>query len=321
MFRWLIKRLAGIMSAENLHRKRCTVTPGPKFAQTSLLFRDGLLGYVAPSKPRHPRTPAPHAIRRIANSAVFRTTNPSITSFLRFPAEIRIAIYRLLLKLPPTTPYVGYFICTTTRRFVLPRARCRNERYPWIRHGLFPAILECCRITSMEGREVLYGENLFQLGCFASSTSAWDTVNSWRIGEHCLKHIARVQDHNPRLREVFIAEQLTVFPRLRYLRIARHMSGEQWAVFLREYAGALQRIPMLEFHIAVAEPNYIAQHLQYIVMDRPRRLLEVEASCKLVYQRVLESHVELTAGRKLTWRFVECSDICSVNWDVYLSLE
>jgi hypothetical protein len=82
------------------------------------------------------RTPAPNAVRRIANTPTFSTTDASLTTFLRFPPEIRLQIYRLLLI---ADDRIRYHVCVRKMCFLVPPELRGKKEY---RHGLFPAILE-----------------------------------------------------------------------------------------------------------------------------------------------------------------------------------
>jgi hypothetical protein len=126
------------MINECQHHAECarTRSPSPAFTQTILTNEFGLLSISLPAVPtRRRRTPLPHAIQRI------------------------VKVYRLLLKFDNV---IQYGICPVKQRLVW-RKNKYSQTPPWIRHGLFPSILECCRTTNQEGSVVLYGENWFQI--------------------------------------------------------------------------------------------------------------------------------------------------------------
>lgn len=309
------------MSSERQHLKRCTVTHRCKPTQAILHSRNGLLSFCWPSKPPHPRTPAPHAVRRIANEPAFSTNDPNLTSFLRFPAEIRMQIYRLLL-LYHDLRSIEYHICLITRRLVLPR-RMRKPYYPWMRHGIFPAILECCRTIEQEASEVLYGENRFSLGCSAmDGSSHWEAVHSWPLGSNCFRHITQLQAEDQWLKDPPRVEHLALFPQLKSLVISECMSGKQWKELLLRYEDVLQRIPRIEFRITVA-------HIQVQdILSRSRGVLQdglwvfpgAELECKNAYLLSLDNHKELVNERIAQWEFRNHNDDYGILWEIIILL-
>jgi len=136
--------------------------PPPLYIQMILSSENGYLKMLAPQT-RQYCTPAPNAVRRMANTPRFATTDPSLTSFLRLPAEIRLQIYALLLLAKES---IEYRLCPTKSRFVLRSGLygqpCIRGAVPYIRTAIFPSILRCCRLIYREGTPILYGENIFE---------------------------------------------------------------------------------------------------------------------------------------------------------------
>jgi hypothetical protein len=240
-----------LMAGECQRHARCTSKPGPKLKQTTLTSTLGLLTLSPPVRPLPYRTPAPHAVRRIANTPTFRTTDPSLTTFLRIPAEIRIDIYRLLLK---HSSGINYLICSVKQRLVAPRCWCTGNKWPWIRHGLFPAILECCRTMNREGNAVLYGENRFRLGCGCG----WGpVVNSWEFARPNLESITMlsvgyITEYSVDCQPSF-AEKLEPFSRLKDLKVQVGLSAADWGAFVERESGSLQRVAKITFDVTVNE--------------------------------------------------------------------
>jgi hypothetical protein len=110
------------------------------------------------------RTPAPNAVRRIANTPTFSTTDASLTTFFRFPPEIRLQIYRLLLI---ADGGIKYHVCLLKTCFLVPPELRGKKKY---RHGLFPAILETCRTIHREANPILYEKNEFKVNCCSVSS-------------------------------------------------------------------------------------------------------------------------------------------------------
>ncbi len=148
-----------------LHHSDCGVMPmipQPNATQKTLINKNGFLSIAAPLQPppipRFPprplrRSPLPKSVRNIMNIPTFTTTDRSLTSFHRFPPEIRLEIYGYLLisEFP-----IRYSICPI-KKILLYRegddwepkhdAGSTCNRQYWIRHGIFPAILEVCRMS------------------------------------------------------------------------------------------------------------------------------------------------------------------------------
>jgi hypothetical protein len=110
------------------------------------------------------RTPAPNAVRRIANTPTFSTTDASLTTFFRFPPEIRLQIYRLLLI---ADGEIKYHVCLLKTCFLVPPELRGKDKY---RHSLFPSILETCRTIHREANPILYEKNEFKVNCCSVSS-------------------------------------------------------------------------------------------------------------------------------------------------------
>ncbi|KAH7136359.1 hypothetical protein EDB81DRAFT_801989 [Dactylonectria macrodidyma] len=308
------------MAGECQHHARCASKPGPKWKQTTLTSELGLLTLSPPARPPPCRTPAPHVVRRIANVPRFRTTDPSLTTFLRFPAEIRIDIYRLLLK---RSGEISYPICSVKQRLVAPECWCAGKKYPWIRHRLFPAILECCRIINREGIIVLYGENRFWLGCGCG----WGpVVNSWEFARPNLESITMLSvgyitadsvDCQPSF-----AEKFRSFPRLKDLKVQIGLSAADWEAFLERESRSLQWIAKITFDITVADLKLfrILKRCCQGLGEESKRLT-VKDGCFQEYQPPLERQGALLKGRRVKWEFTDSSSEYELVWNVCVFLE
>jgi hypothetical protein len=277
--------------------------------QTLLVAKFGLLSIGSPTQPA-PRTPAPHAVRRIANAAVFTTRDPSLTTFIRLPAEVRMMIYRLLLI---AESGIHYTICYHTNRLVVESQvyRQQHPNYPWIRHGLFPAILECCHVTHREGSGVLYGENDFHVLCGYPRRAA----NSWPISSTQMSLITTITLWSPES----VAEALRFFTGLRAIRIlTSDLSPAGWAEYLSRPLTCLRRIGKVSFQISV--PYTL---LWMYPGNNPHTRPLAEAACLKPYQTALEEHTGgLTENRIVTWEFRDRSVEYGCNyWNYWLYLE
>ncbi|KAJ4305700.1 hypothetical protein N0V90_001231 [Kalmusia sp. IMI 367209] len=178
--------------------KRCNrlahdSSPPIFYTQRTLASKNGSLA-LSPRPPparaprsHHPCTPAPNAVRRCANTPTFSTNDARLTTFLRFPAEIRVEIYKLLL-IQESSKTVQYQVCPSTLQLVLRTwGGCGHPR-PWIRHFIFPSILRCCRTTHREGTPILYAENWFSV----EMPNDYLVVRSWPLPRENLEKISKV---------------------------------------------------------------------------------------------------------------------------------
>lgn len=308
------------MAGECQRHARCNSKPGPKLKQTTLTSKLGLLTLSLPVRPQPYRTPAPNAVRRIANTPTFRTTDPSLTAFLCFPAEIRIDIYRLLLK---HSSKISYSICSVKQRLVAPGCWCKGKKYPWIRHGLFPAILECCRTINREGNAVLYGENRFSLGCGCG----WGpVVNSWEFAGLNLESITMLSVGYITIYSIdcqpSFAEKLEPFSRLKDLKVEVGLSAADWGAFLEQESESLQRVTKITFDVTVVESEALRIWKRYCqAPGRQSESLAVRDGCFQAYQPPFERQGALWKGRRVKWEFIDSSSDYGMVWNILVFLE
>lgn len=185
--------LAQILATRHGETAFVTMVVGRGFTEMVLTNRLGQLALDKP--PSNRRTPVPRAVRRIANKAVYSTNDPSLSSFFRLPAELRIEVYRLLLI---SEEELRYPICLAQQRLVERQSTWRNSHNGqssptrwWIRHGLFSSILRTCRLVEKEASDILYGESKFYLEhrYFPDSEVVW----SWPLSDANLNAIRRLR--------------------------------------------------------------------------------------------------------------------------------
>jgi hypothetical protein len=215
---------------------------------------------------RRHRTPLPHAIRRIANTPTFSTTDPSLTTFLRFPPEIRVEVYRLLLKYDDV---IQYGICPVKLRLV-GRKNKYSRTHPWIRHGLFPSILECCRITNREGSVVLYGENWFQIERWESDYPVFET---WGPRRQNLDSITMLSlgyvSSDICAQDRKVSEKLDLFPGIKEVSIyLPDLSAEGWKAFFAEASGKLDRIGKVTLQINISQTKRVVIYRRQITVSQ-----------------------------------------------------
>ena len=152
-------------------------------------------------------------------------------------------VYCLLLKYDDV---IQYGICPVKQRLVW-RKNKYSRTPPWIRHGLFPSILECCRTTNQEGSVVLYGGNWFQIERWKSDSGRrnLDSVTKLRLSYASWDICA--QDHK-------VPEMLDLLPGIREVSLClADLSAEEWKAFLAEASGKLERIRKVTLHINISQ--------------------------------------------------------------------
>lgn len=240
-----------------------------------------------------------------------------MTAFLRFPPEIRIVIYRQLL-LPRTTYEIQYHLCPVNKRLWLAR-RYNSTRPPFFRHGLFPAILRCCRRTYLEGRDVLYGENHFRIHRIRRPSS--NVLNSWRLQQVYLESIAKVTEYSRKTVEMH--NSLKPLTGLRELQISKTLSVDDFGAFLQQTASILKCIPKVVVQISVSdeETRKIVQSFKWTGTRLRDELYPAgESLCLAAYQPTLEKHRALWGGRTMKLRFYDLSGDYGPNWNFELSI-
>lgn len=266
-------------------RPQCKCAKPNGKRQTTLTAKLGLLCLAPPSAAPTPRTPAPHAVRRIANTPVFNTPDASLTTFSRFPAEIRLIIYRLLLIYDGP---VNYTICPNTSQLVLHDSWRRNPKYPCHRHGLFPAILECCRLTYYEGRMILYGENAFQISCRRGAAR----LNSWPLSPDSFALFRSL--------EIWASpvdpQHIQRFINLKKLQIYSAWKISEWEAFTESSLAALDGVADIDITISVPlSEAYVCW------TELGESFVEAEAKAFLAYKKAVGPGHKICHGRSVRW--------------------
>lgn len=256
------------------------------------------------------RSPTPKCVRNITNTLVFSTSDRSLTSFLRFPPEIRVLIFGYLL----TSGFpILYGICPQKRILIE-----RDDHWVgWIRHGLFPAILETCRTINLEGSEVLYGSNLFKMDTY----QGWPQVRDvWAPRQINIDAITRLslECHLPGSTTYAQGNKtrdlMDLFPKLREIHLSVYdFSVDEWVTFLQEMNGKLKAIKRLVIVIDVSSMAGRAIRSRY----RPQSTEESAAICIREYVSALRGFEAICGGRRRlrsefeeeTDDFARCHDV------------
>jgi hypothetical protein len=276
--------------------------------QTKLIVQNGFLSIQPLNLLPHHRTPAPHAVRRIANEAIFITNDASLTSLLRFPAEIRLVIYRLLLIYEGT---IEYHICPIEKKLLTSSSR-DNPKYPWQRHSLFPAILECCRIVHNEGTNVLYGENKFRANCHRL---VWDypAVQSRPLSNTAFESITNLVISLRFFPD--LPSSLALFTNLQHLKVMYQGLLPEWESHLNELLPCLRSIPAIIIEITMGDVEIFKQ--LYSANKKPIP----QAAAESVYRPPFEEKRKLWEGRKVKWEFKDNSDHYGIWWILYVLID
>jgi hypothetical protein len=260
----------------------------PTFTQTRLTNKLGLLSISKPTPApiKHHRTPLPHAVRRIANTPTFSTTDPSLTTFCRFPPEIRIQIYRLLLKYDRQ---IGYAACLIKKCII--RADFGRRQYR-ARHGLFPSILECCWLINREGTAVLYGENYFENSCYISPLPVFDIPCPNVLAITKMRFSWYLGDNN--------LEKMDLLPSLAEVRIdVWDIGAFEWQIFLSQISERVRSMRKVIFYITAREnaEKWMSE------ASWPASVQSDEDKCRWTYERPFFFRESLWKNRKVRWEF------------------
>ncbi|KAH6874395.1 hypothetical protein B0T10DRAFT_205954 [Thelonectria olida] len=307
----------------------CFTKPRPKntLRQTRIVLTPRL-GFERPPRPVASRTPAPNVIARITHTPFFSTTESQLTSFFRLPYDIRLQLYRYLVS----GVHVQYSVCVATSRLVQYRQHCRSMRdgYPYARHELYPAILECSRLCHEEGIPVLYRENIFQTAwCSGRSNShCWEVVNSWSLPRRHLKYISNLEMaiwRDAALSEdgITLSRQPDLFPALKRLTLKVRLSALQWGELLDFSAEILRSLHTIRFRLDVsteeAEAIWHGNELDKEVVDGQWETRNADVLCYRLYEPALRKHGWL-GKTNVNWTFYDLSDSYGLGWDVGLDL-
>lgn len=291
---------------------RCHVARKKGKRQATLSSRLGFLRLGPPDPIPEPRTPAPHAVRKIANTPVFRTTDTSLTEFLRFPAEIRLVIYRLLLT---HESLIYYTICPNTDHLVLrdllwsaqSNQKPPSQRHPYYRHGLFPAILECCRLTYNEGRAILYRENEF----WATCGNGAGVLNSWPLSPEAFSMFGSIEFNAAEGDLLHIGR----FTNLAKLQIRRTWKISEWESFTQDSLALLGRIDDVTITISVplSEPFTFWP-------DTAQPFTEAMEQTFRGYKNAIGVEHAICRDHHVHWEVVKQRSTPMMSWDTKLRL-
>jgi hypothetical protein len=276
-------------------------TISPTRRQRTLVIIDGFLSLGLPSDPPARclrRTPAGKAVRNIANTPIFSTTDPSLTAFLRFPPEIRLQIYSYLLI---SGQAIQRGICPIKFCLVELEEIWASPRQVPFRHRLFPTILECCRKINEEGSAVLYGKNMFEVERHRRDYCS--IVSTWSPARAKLLSITRLSFTYYPLCECMqdrkIPEIMVLFPALSEVKIClQDVLVEELAIFLVEASDKLQWMKRFLLEIQV---NHRAG--QVICRQWQSHQLTDEGMCRSAYQEPLLKQQSLWKNRGVRWEW------------------
>jgi hypothetical protein len=282
------------------HHAHCGRPAPRRLRQRKLVITDGILCLDSRALYKPRRKPAGKAVRNIANTATFSTTDPSLTSFLRFPPEVRIQIYGYLLL---SHQNIQYGICPVTQCLVWRKSIWRR----WIRHGLFPAILECCRTINEEGSAILYLQNSFMVEYFRRSCPVVAVWSPARANLFSITRLRLVYMRDECLQDLRTPETLDLFPALQEVKIwLQNVLVGEWTTFLGETSVRLQRLKKFMLQIHVSDNPTIVIWNQW-----PGPLITDEERCLRAYQGPFLKEEDIWKGRRVKWEFDPEPDLCA----------
>lgn len=240
----------------------------------------------------------------MTHEAFFSTTDPSLTSFVRFPYDIRLQIYGYLL----CGGDISYRLCLRTGRIVmLADFFQRRIGYRYVRHGLFPAILECCRLINDEATPILYGRKLFSADCQMIHLNGTYVMNSWPMSESNLQLITKLEFFWPGHDEedgepspTTLLQLPRLFPALRMANINMSLSPAEFEVFLSSYADVLAAVPTLDFRIGVPH-KYAHTIWEKLAGSGLRRRDDFGKRCLAAYRPTTEK-LSAKFKKRVTWQ-------------------
>jgi hypothetical protein len=311
------------MNESCLHHEHCDQFQRPvRSIQRRFLFKGGMLSLTPVPPRRVQRSPLPKSIRNIANVPFFSTSDRSLTSFLRFPPEIRIQIYCYFLLCPYN---ITYQICPYKGVLIL----CGRTRFGWIRHGLFPSILECCKTINLEGSNILYGRNVFRLEPFATETTRWSIIKQiWTPGLTNINAITRLRVYFQHAKEGFVKHSCSqhnkkpsmfkLFPHLREVIITCYdFYISEWEALLAEISGELVAIKSVSFNVdisSMSSMDFIHRHPSAPLGTAIQLLIDE-------YEAVIRRVGELCRGRRIEVTFEDETEEFSRSHGVWGQLK
>ncbi|KAM0350688.1 hypothetical protein ACHAPU_003180 [Fusarium lateritium] len=246
-----------------------------------------------------------------SSSEVNTKINDPRHSLLTLPAEIRLSIYRHLLvstHLPVLCPIPDGF-------------RIVNEEPFHPESGLFPQILQTCKMINNEATSMLYSENLFRRNFYWPSTWSrrerrihWPLAESSPINKNNLETISRIRIfkdcdkwlRNGRLRV------LDDFPGLRELQVHVDMRDISYLSMCKDALRSIDHhrpdLPCLKFKIR--------QPFDQAYKDWCNECEGKSMSFSLHVKRKNELEEWMTreglfVGNRMSWSFLtELSDFC-----------
>lgn len=205
-----------------------------------------------------------------------------------------------------------YGICPQ-KRMLVERA---DNWVGWIRHGLFPAILETCRTINLEGSEMLYGSNLFTMEAY----HGWpQVVDVWSPRQANIDAITRLSltCHLPGsttcAQENKTRDLMSLFPKLREVHLTVYdFLVEEWVAFLQEMNGRLKT--MKKFVLVVSVSSMAGRAIKSRYGPQSREGYGIV--CIREYIAALRGFEELCERRRLRSEFEEETDDFSRCHDV-----
>lgn len=291
----------------------------PLWRQLTLSNHTGVISLSpAPSKEPYPRTPASNQVRRMTRGPIISSIDPSRTTFLRFPPEIRIRIYRLLLQ---CDGIIQFSLCPVYLRLIYRQSHLGNWIRKQVRHGLFPSVLECCKTIHEEGTPVLYGDNWF--GVEGQCLSKMPPKRTWAMKPHNLHNITALRVSHYSSHEnhcnATIFPQLHLLPNLQTIRTSLpDPSPNQLRDFLIEATPYLAHIRHVTLEINIYHTTTDIFRQSHDQVD----LNDYKLLCATGYNLGVLEGTETWPATRVSWEFEMCTDESSLSYGAigYLSI-
>lgn len=289
---------------------------GGPWRQAKLSWTGQGLGIHVPPEPPPRRSPVPNAVKRMRHEPFFSTSEKSLTCLLRLPYDVRLPILLYLLRCSG----VRYQLCIATNRILMIDHTA--QRYPYVRHGMFPSILQTCSVLHEEGARILYGENSFKLSeCAMRHKDGWyQVLNSWPAPEQHTRLATGLgmtfwRGPFEELSAPILMEPFVRFPALRHVCIEFNGSLAKWEEFMASYADVLGAISKVDLTIYCEGRELIETWRRQESMRRPGSDPDGPWAGDLVgeavlglYKPPLESRSEQLNKRLVEWTFEDLTD-------------
>ena len=263
-----------------------------------------------------------------------RSPSAPLPSFLLFPAEIRVKIYRHLLLLDPEAQY---YLCPRSLCFVIyhRNATTDDKKDSRLRGlGLHSAILQCCRLINYEATPILYEENQFITFCPQRyHFNAYHHLRKIQVYQLAQFPSLSIKLDGQRRLFGFLVNDFMHFRNVKKLHIEASCTPEELGSLLRgSILDTLSEIPTVTFYNTGNLQGHLIKFDRklesvlesvYLADEDDGVLNQVNETCKKMYDQVLlDKHPQLAARKTAEYEIqAYVNDILEQKWAVLITLK